>query len=473
MPLSKKENNPYRLVALPSDGRKKEDLEKKQMHERFQGISGMIQAEILTLTPLIIGGRKNPEQAQEYKEDNEKSFMHNPENKLPLIPGASLKGVIWTLYEMLTGSEKACKAIFGDMHRSDPKGNFKGNVYFSDAVIDVQSSVQNITVDKLSLITTVLGSPKKTHTAFYQDERSQRKLYHHQPKVNSTSSLRKEGADKVQTPLYPLPANCRFTFSVHFKNLNAAQLASFMRCLFLPQGLCHKIGGGKSVGAGSVHIQPLSIKICPDKQQLYRGKQKPQEFQDAQACLEEIERRTQGINFTEEIQKMLLWRSDDKNQYDYPDYGWFKKNSQVGLKSINDVYPQNLQEEIPLAQKQIQKRWQDNQSMVQAARKIQEEKQAQAQKQAAFAALSPLEQAMQQWKTKEDSAKLEYLYSPEKLKISNLDPKEFQKAVLAYYQSEQPDKCKDWKKSHKKGKGPWEKICKIAQETGIAGFVKE
>ncbi len=471
MPVSKQENNPYRLVVLPSDVEQK--LKNKQQHERFQGISGMIQAEILTLTPLVIGGRKNPEQAQEYKENNEKSFMHNPENKLPLIPGASLKGVIWTLYELLTGSNTACKAIFGDMDTSNPDKNFKGNIYFSDAVIDIQSSVPNITVDKLSCITTVLGSPKKTHTAFYHDATKQRKLYHHQPKANSISSLRKAGAGKMQTPLYPLPPNCRFTFSVSFENLNSAQLACFMRSLFLSPGLCHKIGGGKSVGAGSVHIQPLSIKICPDKAQLYRGKQKPQEFQDIHACLAEIQRYTEGIDFTEEIQKMLLWRGDDQNQYDYPDHSWFKNNSQVPLKSIDQVYPKNLQEEIPLAQKQIQKRWQDNQSMAQAAQKKQEEQQAQAQKQAAFAALSPLEQAMQQWTAKDDSAKLEYLYSPEKLKIATLDPKEFQKEVLTYYQKEQPDKCKDWKKNHKKGKGPWSKVCKIAQEIGITGFTTD
>ena len=172
--------NPYRFVAKNEPRyQQKKSLEEILHHEKYSGISGSIRAEMITLTPLVIGGRENPYAQKEVldKKDMGKAFCHDPETGRPIVPGSGLKGVISTLYEILAGSQQACKAIFGDIETKYGGQNLKGHVYFSDAAIDTERSPEEaLDASKLPKQMTILTSPKDRHKAFYKDKKTDQTL---------------------------------------------------------------------------------------------------------------------------------------------------------------------------------------------------------------------------------------------------------------------------------------------------------
>lgn len=362
MPKNEEFINPYRFVERSAV---KRELQMPGSHERFSGICGTIEAELLNLTPLVIGGRRDPRD-QEILEETEKSFVHNPGNDRPLVPGSSLKGVISTVYELLSGSTDACKAVFGNIQHGRV---CKGHIFFSDAVLDLERSPKQAhDVKQLQSVTTVLSSPKRRHRSFYYNA-EHIKLYHHQCKVSQPLDMQRQGPisrgqvnRSVESQIVPLLPGCRFTFTVNFDNLTHAQLAVFLRSLFLPAGLCHKIGGAKPLGAGSVHIRPLKMQICDNKTDYYRGVDNVQILSDQQSCLTEINNRCQSISVADDLQKMLLWLDNNDREYRYPDFRWFKdkENVNTGLKTVEDVYRFDAKQQIPKAEEEIARRWEQN-----------------------------------------------------------------------------------------------------------------
>ena len=483
MPQEERFINPYRFVDKQILSRDiVRELEKSIGHESFQGMCGSITAELLNLTPLAIGGRKDPHQGENIDDKSaEKSFVHNPEDNHPLIPGSSLKGCISTIYEILAG-ERACKSIFGQVARND---NHKGHIFFSDAKLNAEKSPDGVEdANKLTDYTTVLSSPRKRHEAFYKDRR-QVKLYHHQSDVMTPRGLHRDGPrnSRVQSKIIALPPYCCFRFTVHFENINQTQFAAFLKSLFLEKGLCHKLGGGKPLGAGTIHIKPIFMEICPDRSRYFRGEDNLERFENTQDCLVKIEELCQSIQFTSDLQKMLLWNPNDTNSYKYPSNGWFhsEDHSRVPLKSIDDVYsdPINLQ----ASQQDIDAKWQKMQEIQEEKKKKTEEEEKRKKEEEKFKSLPPIEKAMILWQ-KED-LNPEKLEDPSKFGIEGLDTKECQKKMLEYLRDHCPELCEEKKSYHKKEirkakknkKNPpetlWSKWCKIADDVELKDFDPE
>ena len=362
MPKGEKFVNPYRFVKpVKPDEQTIKRLKEKVTHEKFHGYSGTIHADLLTLTPIVIGGRKEPRYVPENPDqrDIEKSFMHNPENNEPLIPGSTLKGSIVTIYKILTGNNKNCEIIFGNMNRNRNELNFKGNIHFTDAQLDCEHSNRRAhDIKKLKEIKTVLGPPRDRHKAFYKDN-NQIKLYHHQSYVTKVDQLHRRASANMTTVIVPISPDCVFSFKINFYNLNKTQLQYLLSSLFLDQGLCHKIGGGKPLGAGSVNISLDKIKICPDKKEFYKGRGKIECFDNILDTLHYF--AFDLIEIPDDTFEMLLWRPYDDNEYSYPNRYWFKdrskRNSRTPLKSIDEVFPDTDDEVVDDAINDIDARW--------------------------------------------------------------------------------------------------------------------
>ncbi|MDP3149830.1 MAG: TIGR03986 family CRISPR-associated RAMP protein [Ignavibacteria bacterium] len=61
---------------------------------------------------------------------------------------------------------------------------------------------------------------------------------------------------KQYTRIKPVKTGTTFTGRIRFENLSDVELGALLFALELPEGCCHKIGMGKPLGLGSIHITP-------------------------------------------------------------------------------------------------------------------------------------------------------------------------------------------------------------------------
>jgi CRISPR/Cas system CSM-associated protein Csm3 (group 7 of RAMP superfamily) len=89
------------------------------------------------------------------------------------------------------------------------------------------------------------------------------KLYWHKK-----TSINKEGKhsweynenksnNSLSDPIIPVKENVKFSSRIRFENLSQEELGCLLFVLDLPEGCCPKLGMGKPLGLGSVHITPV------------------------------------------------------------------------------------------------------------------------------------------------------------------------------------------------------------------------
>jgi len=78
-------------------------------------------------------------------------------------------------------------------------------------------------------------------------------------KGNKQKDSEKSGTD--QQPIKAFKENVSFTSSIRFENLTSEELGALLFALDLPTGCYHKLGMGKPLGLGSVHIQIKKLNI--------------------------------------------------------------------------------------------------------------------------------------------------------------------------------------------------------------------
>lgn len=141
------------------------------------------------------------------------------------------------------------------------------------------------------VIPNILGTPNPTTFQHYltqsnPDEKSQlssynasprettlrgHKLYWHKGNVShaefEADPENVKGKEKVHTRIKPVRAGVKFGFRVRFENLALAELGLLWWSLALPvKGTYHhKIGMGKPLGLGSIHLKPTLSLIDPEK----------------------------------------------------------------------------------------------------------------------------------------------------------------------------------------------------------------
>ncbi|MCR4289372.1 MAG: RAMP superfamily CRISPR-associated protein [Candidatus Scalindua sp.] len=351
--------NPYRLIPVEKVSNKKAPI----TDEKFKERSGILKCTLKNLTPLFVGKNRN----------NERYFL--TKNGNPIIPGTSLKGMFRSLAEVVgngcycvdtkevpDGYER-CKKIkqlcapcrmFGMMEKGQNSKVHKGNVSISDGDLLEKGD----TVDLMIL----LSNCGTRHEPFYRSQNTgeldwkSRKLYFHQPKRKTDVLPLSEYLRKRANPIEALLPGHVFTFDIQFTNLSQEELDLLIYVVALEDNvevellasgieklrgpLRHKIGHGKPLGLGSCEITISEILFIDTSSNRFKSiaiKQSP--ILKNEALKKEIEQRTlkhrndQSL-IMKQFRKMMIWDENDPRDFHYPDYNWFKDNSQRELKEI-------------------------------------------------------------------------------------------------------------------------------------------
>lgn len=353
--------NPYRVISSSSEVIRKKPFYHHKLYE--DTCNGSLNAELVTLTPIVIGGRRIAKSIEFIK-------TRKTGKPLPFIPGTSLKGMCRSFAELIgggcfsvtkRGEEKyKCSAadslcitcrMFGMM--GGKKGVFLGKVSFGDGEL-IEKNPLNVNHKIL------LSSPKDNHKAFY-DSYNMRKLYHHNPRCIEKPQVTSLTNDSVSELKDLCPAGSRFAFTIHFTNLSEEELNLLIYVLILENNLtrelvlnpgkdnatkyiltgsmAHKIGLGKPIGMGSAQINITRL-------QLFKGKERYLSYTSSDKTVFEgdslnkiaaqlISRFTERKDLTmESIRKMMIFDPNDPREFRYPGKDWFNSNSSTGLKKL-------------------------------------------------------------------------------------------------------------------------------------------
>ncbi len=315
-------------------------------HEKFQGISGKLEAKITAETPVFI------------KSGNSQEFVKNKAGNY-IIPGTSLKGLFRSVAETVahgcfggkfdgiyekgaanhsrripfshkacTSNENLCIACrtFGMLHSNSV---FAGKVSFEDAIC------QN-PVPHDPIFTVALMGPKPHHEAFYLDADGNRiagrKFYFHHPRGVTTMNKQ----TKYNQRIHPLNTGSEFTFTVSFTNLENDECHALLYAMVLEPDIRHKIGYAKPSGLGSVKIEITRIQRI-DYATRYTSPNRGITEYEGESLRDYIADQTQVFTSNSasqtlnEIRRIWRWDVNDKTEYRYPTTDWFQNNSNTPI----------------------------------------------------------------------------------------------------------------------------------------------
>ena len=266
--------NPYNFVPLgPSAPRRKVCT-----HERFDKSlhTGTLVCRISALTDVFFAATHRRKEGHQHER---LSFTRDGDK--PIIPGSSLKGLVRSIVEALSGScmllparfaypkkhggqieyrlppgfnncgnaKNACPAcrIFGLLGR-DEVNIHAGNISLEDAQLINDGAMEWITV-------AAMMEPKPRHDPWYGDSSIPpqirgRKFYLHRPDGPNRTSIQNEFNKTIEA----MKAGADFRFVVNYGNLADDELSLLIFALILENPMRHKIGMGKGIGLGSVKI---------------------------------------------------------------------------------------------------------------------------------------------------------------------------------------------------------------------------
>lgn len=367
--------NPYDFVRFGEPARQ----EKYISHGQFKGESGSLLCRLTARTHIFIPQSQDENlQRKSYHQvvkHQELSIMRGTNTK-PFLPGSSLKGVLRSVTEALSGScltlplpqkgegKEKGKVEYRDRppvlpvlykippgfeHCRDPKrlcpacrlfgfqsgeNSFLGKVSISDAVAISQVETETLTIEALM-------EPKPRHRIWYENSGQQgvmggRKFYYHQP-----SGPRTTEKIKYNKTVEAVPPGTIFEFTVDYTNLTDDEVALLIFILTLEEPMCHKVGMGKPVSLGSVKIEIIGWKKINRKtryEQLGEGlsilKDEP--------LINEIFRwqklyREYYSNWQEslsDLRRIWTWAPESEAEIRYPSREWFRKNPNVTLENV-------------------------------------------------------------------------------------------------------------------------------------------
>ena len=283
---------PYNFAPFPNQPPSKSS---PAGHDSMSGKSGRLICTLQTLTPFLIKGE---ETSETNGESNRSPFVPIQEKGRPIIPGASLKGMVRSVFEVLTNS---CVSASGDGRRLIPRAHDKcqardrlcpacqvfghvgaENENVHKGLINIgQGNIENrgdpLSVYHLPALygpnITVPGSGN-LNTRYYgtqQNPRGRKFYYHHHAFENDFPH-----AENRRSYAQPLGKGAQFQFTVQFEHLSSEQLAALVAALTLSDRAVtggesvkvkHKLGYGKPVGLGSVDIsiQKATLHLSPEE----------------------------------------------------------------------------------------------------------------------------------------------------------------------------------------------------------------
>jgi CRISPR/Cas system CSM-associated protein Csm3 (group 7 of RAMP superfamily) len=335
-------------------------------HDKFQEHSGRFTCELQTLTELFI-----PEtQGRVEKREHQKLKLLRGDEGQPFLPGSSLKGVIRSVAEALSGScltlptrlfkgslsyrsfgkeelykipyrfehcseaRNACPAcrLFGLLSKDEVH---LGKVMFSDA-----TAVEKVTSQQM--IIEALMEPKPRHRAFYGlqnklDTARGRKFYYHRPGGARTTAQQTQYNKTIEAIVPP----ARFKFEVEYVNLDEKELALLIFALVLEDQMRHKVGMGKPVGLGSAQITIANdswVKI--DRTVRYTQLGGGTTTLSGEALAAEInqwrvkfhQHYSEWEDCLSDLKQIWTWDENSRNDPKYPGQAWFRQNPKTPLE---------------------------------------------------------------------------------------------------------------------------------------------
>jgi CRISPR/Cas system CSM-associated protein Csm3 (group 7 of RAMP superfamily) len=298
--------NPYNFVPLESVPDRSEGYPGKlKFHEgRY---SGMLKCTLEALSPLISVDQRNPRLYQlkdtdetllKFKSGQRRgelcpeikcfNFLRNRHGQV-FLQGTSLKGMIRSVYEVITNSclklastigykdvgghknaecngiHKLCPAcrLFGTIEGD--KLHCQGRVVFIDAFLVEGNLTPEPPISNRSPSSKpfhflkVLSSPRPSHHPTYGKKGQRngpiagRKFYYHHGKDSKFFVNEHEACRSIAIEQYA-PVETKFGFEVYVENLDKEEFEYLVLALELYEGLGHKIGLGKAIGLGSCNI---------------------------------------------------------------------------------------------------------------------------------------------------------------------------------------------------------------------------
>ncbi len=273
--------HPYRLVPVRDQVVRRRPV----TEEKIVGYNGSISCTLENLTLFFIGQNRQ----------DRTSFLTR--ERRPVVPGSSLKGMLRSLAELVGGGcmvtaqsrsdqYKACDRVqalcvtcrlFGMMERGQGARVHRGQVAIGDGLLR-EENPQTVRCEVL------LNTPKPSHVAFYlhpltgQADNACRKLYFHQPQRRTQLLPVPEPIRQRAEPKVALLPGHHFDFIIQFNNLQEDELSLLLYVLVLEEDvqvtvgtgqdqyrlrgpLRHKLGLGKPLGMGSVHITVNSVTM--------------------------------------------------------------------------------------------------------------------------------------------------------------------------------------------------------------------
>jgi CRISPR/Cas system CSM-associated protein Csm3 (group 7 of RAMP superfamily) len=359
--------NPYDFVRFGQPAKREPVI----WHDRFAGQSGIICCHLTAYTyvfipqtqeTLIRGERRQREDHQELK-------MMRGRDDAPLIPGSSLKGVLRSVAEALSGScltlpvprtgqkieyrdrppvtyqiprgfehcsngKYLCPAcrLFGTLSSGS---SFLGKVGVSDARPLGKIETTWLTIEALM-------EPKPRHRVWYENPQQHevmrgRKFYYHHS-LGPRAAAQKTRYNKTIEAIRP---GSIFEYTVEYTNLTDTELSLLIFSLLLEPTMCHKIGMGKPVGLGSVKIKITGWKQIDRKiryEQLGSGVKKLENevlvnevnywrelyYQTSQAWQESLA----------DLRRIWTWDTTRQEEVKYPPREWFRGNPTTPLEEI-------------------------------------------------------------------------------------------------------------------------------------------
>ncbi len=354
--------NPYNFVRFGERGPREPPI----YHDKYKEHNGSLSCMLIARTHLFIPQTQGEFKQIELRDEHAELAMMRDLDGNPMLPGSSLKGVLRSVAEAISGScltlpqrrsvkyrgrppvsyqvpaefehctnvDHLCPAcrIFGFLSSSY---SFQGKISISDAVSVEAADTEALTIEPLM-------EPKPRHSIWYEDPQKRgmmrgRKFYYHRPLGPITTTKR----TKFNKTVEAVCPGTVFEFVLDYANLTDGELALLVFSLTLRSSMCHKVGMGKPVGLGSAKISIASWEKL-DRRARYELSEGSTKL-EGEALSMEVDRWTKQYHksydsWCECLSDLeTIWRWDPSREVDvrYPSREWFNKNRRTPLDRIS------------------------------------------------------------------------------------------------------------------------------------------
>lgn len=286
-------------------------------------------------------------------------FLRNGADK-PIIQGASIRGMVRSVFEAVTnsclplaateggvklgkrtrefsfkplgeehmrcrGPESLCPAcrLFGAIEGETL--HLRGRVVFTDAVLDQGCSLQE--AYKAYIRLAELSAPKPYHYAIYSGNGlcngsiAGRKFYYHHEGFEEPEDVGDRWSKRACGIEEYAPSGARFDFDVLLNGLTDEELKTLVRVMVLEEGLGHKVGMARPLGFGS-----CSITIKWDESRVHRGGERYKKDGGESVKADELKKEAEAVTIPDEL--MGLLRLD---KHEHAEIGYLRYNNYKGV----------------------------------------------------------------------------------------------------------------------------------------------